>query len=57
MERYQPHLPAAKLLGPRKVELMSVINALFYIARTGCQWRSLPREFPHSSTAPRYFYA
>jgi transposase len=54
----QPHLPAAKLLGrPRKVELMSVINALFYIARTGCQWRLLPREFPHYSTVQRYFYA
>jgi transposase len=22
---------------------------LFYIARTGCQWRLLPREFPHYS--------
>jgi transposase len=53
----QPHLPAAKALGrPRKVALMSVVNALFYIARTGCQWRLLPREFPHYSTVQRYFY-
>ena len=52
-----PHLPAAKSLGrPRTVELMSVVNALFYIARTGCQWRLLPREFPHYSTVQRYFY-
>jgi hypothetical protein len=29
----EPHLPAAKLLGrPRKIELIAVINALFYIA-------------------------
>jgi transposase len=53
----EPHLPAAKSLGrPRKVALISVVNALFYIARTGCQWRLLPREFPHYSTVQRYFY-
>jgi transposase len=54
----EPHLPAAKLLGrPRKIALMAVVNALFYIARTGCQWRMLPRDFPHCSTVQRYFYA
>jgi transposase len=54
----EPHLPAARLLGrPRKTELMSIVNALFYIARTGCQWRMLPRDFPHYSTVQRYFYA
>ena len=53
----QPHPPAAKALGwPRKVALMSVVNALFYIARTGCQWRLLLREFPHYSTVQRYFW-
>jgi transposase len=54
----EPHLPAPKLLGrPRKIALMAVVNALFYIARTGCQWRMLPRDFPHCSTVQRYFYA
>ena len=54
----EPQLPAAKLLGrPRKTALMAVVNALFYIARTGCQWRMLPRDFPHYSTVQRYFYA
>jgi transposase len=53
-----PQLPAAKLLGrPRKTALSAVVNALFYIARTGCQWRMLPRDFPHYSTVQRYFYA
>ena len=36
---------------------MAVVNALFYIARTGCQWRMLPGDFPHYSTVQRYFYA
>jgi transposase len=53
-----PHLPAPKPLGrPRKIELMAIVNGLLYIARTGCQWRMLPREFPHYSTVQRYFYA
>ena len=38
-------MPAPKLLGrPRKTELIAVVNALFYIARTGCQWRMLPQR-------------
>src|SRR3984893_2579361 len=54
----EPHLPAPKPLGrPRKIELMADVNGLLYIARTGCQWRMLPREFPHYSTVQRYFYA
>jgi transposase len=32
-------------------------HALFYIARTGCQWRLLPGDFPRYSTVQRYFYA
>jgi len=31
---------------PRKYPLREVLNALLYQARTGCQWRLLPREFP-----------
>ena len=31
---------------PRKYPLREVFNALLYQARTGCQWRLLPREFP-----------
>jgi hypothetical protein len=26
------------------------MNAIFYIARTGCQWKALPRSFGASST-------
>ncbi len=42
---------------PRETELRSVINALLYMARTACQWRQLPREFPQYSTVQYYFYA
>ena len=39
--------------GPRKTTLLAVVNALFYVARTGCQWRLLPGDFPHYSTVQR----
>ncbi len=27
-----------------------IVNAILYLSRTGCQWRLLPKEFPHWST-------
>lgn len=42
---------------PRTTDLRDVMNAIFYILSTGCQWRMLPREFPPRSTVQRYFYA
>ncbi len=31
---------------PRRLDLRQIMNALLYQARTGCQWRMLPQEFP-----------
>ena len=53
----EPHMPAAKPLGrPREIELRAVLDAILYIARTGCQWRMLPKDFPPRSTVQYYFY-
>src|SRR5208337_4927308 len=30
----------------RERDLRAVLNAIFYLLRTGCQWRLLAREFP-----------
>jgi transposase len=30
------------------------VNALFYVAATGCQWRALPSNYPHWNTVHRY---
>src|ERR1019366_10348730 len=38
-------------------DLRSVVNAILYMASTGCQWRQLPKEFPPYSTVQSYFYA
>jgi len=42
---------------PREVDLREVVQAIFYILSTGCQWRALPKEFPPYSTVQGYFYA
>ena len=53
----EPHMPPAKRLGrPRETELRDVLDAILYIARTGCQWRMLPKEFPPFTTVQGYFY-
>src|SRR6267378_1175107 len=49
-------LPAARPGGrPRTTDLRSILNAIFYLLRTGCQWRMLPREFPLWGTVDHYF--
>lgn len=52
----RPFLPAAKPGGrPRATDLRAVVNAIFYILRSGCAWRMLPRDFPPYSTVYMYF--
>lgn len=43
--------PGAK----RRVSIREVVNAVFYVVHTGCQWRMLPKEFPPRSTVHYYF--
>jgi transposase len=53
----EPFMPPPSRLGrPRETELRSVVNAILYMACTGCQWRQLPKEFPPYSTVQGYFY-
>ena len=30
----------------RKYDLRMIWNGIFYLVKTGCQWRMLPKEFP-----------
>jgi transposase len=53
----EPYMPAVKRLGrPRETDLRAIVDAILYIARTGCQWRLLPRDFPPFTTVQGYFY-
>ena len=51
----EPRLPVYPGGRPRKTNLRDVVDAIFYILRTGCQWRYLPVDFPPKSTVWRYF--
>lgn len=52
-----PLLPAPSRLGrPRRWDLRPIVDAIFYVLATGCQWRALPKDFPPRSTVQGYFY-
>jgi len=55
MERLLP--PPSALGRPRETDMRALVNAILYIASTGCQWRQLPKDFPPYSTVQGYFYA
>lgn len=53
-----PFVPAARRGGrPRTADMREVLNAMLYVAASGCAWRLLPKCFPPVSTVRRYFYA
>jgi putative transposase len=54
--RLSPYLPEPKRCGrpwlhPRR----AILDAIFYVVRTGCQWRALPRDYPPWSTVHDWF--
>ena len=52
----EPLLPTGKPGGrPRVVETRAVLNGIFYMLRSGCAWRMLPRDYPPRSTVYGYF--
>jgi putative transposase len=52
----EPFLPGPKRHGrPRLHSPREILNAVFYVLKSGCQWRLLPREFPPWKTVFHYF--
>jgi putative transposase len=50
------HLPAPKADGrPRLHHLREILDAIFYVVRSGCAWRLLPHDFPPWKTVYHYF--
>jgi transposase len=54
-ELIEPLLPAAKRRGRPRTELLSILNAIFYILCEGCTWRGLLGDFPAWRTVYTYF--
>lgn len=52
----EPLIPAAKHGGhPRTVNIRLVLNTIFYLTKTGCQWDMLPKNLAKRSTTNGYF--
>jgi putative transposase len=50
------HLPTPKADGrPRLHSLREILDAIFYVVRSGCAWRLLPHDFPPWKTVYHYF--
>lgn len=53
-----PMIPPAKTGGrPRATNPREIINAVFYVLKTGCDWRMLPHDFPKWQIIYNYFQA
>jgi transposase len=52
----EPLLPRTRAFGrPRKYRKREILNALFYVVRSGCSWRMLPHDLPHWKSVYHYF--
>ena len=52
----RPHLPEPTRQGrPRLHGLRAILDAVFYVLKSGCQWRMLPRDFPPWKTVYDWF--
>jgi putative transposase len=52
----EPHIPTPKAPGrPRVHPLREILDAIFYMLRSGCAWRLLPHDFPPWKTVHHYF--
>jgi putative transposase len=40
---------------PREIPYQEILNAIFYVLKTGCGWRELPHDFPKWKTVYHYF--
>jgi putative transposase len=46
----EPRIPSSKVGRPRVNDLREVLNAIFDLNRSGCQWDMLPHDLPAKST-------
>ena len=55
MEALLPKYRRSRKGGRPRSPLRQVADGIFYVLRTGCQWKAAPREFGSPSTLHRYF--
>ena len=51
----EPLIPVHVWGRPRKLNMRSVVNGIFYVTKTGCQWEMLPKEYPNHNSVYYHF--
>src|SRR5258708_29692898 len=51
----EPLIPVYEWGRPGELDMRRVVNALFYIDKTGCQWQMLPKEYPNHNSVYYHF--
>jgi len=51
----EPLIPIHSTGRPRTNNMREVLNAIFYLVRSGCQWDMLPHDLPAKSTVYNHF--
>ena len=53
----EPLLSPPKPGGRRRaVDVREVVNAIFYVLKSGCAWKDMPHDFPPEGTVRDYFH-
>ena len=51
----EPLIPVYAWGRPRELNMRAVVNAIFYVDKTGCQWELLPKDYPNHNSVYYYF--
>lgn len=51
----EPLIPVHKVGRPRTNDMREIVNTIFYLNRSGCQWDMLPHDLPAKSTVFNHF--
>ena len=52
----EPHIPPADPGGrPREADMREVLNGIYYVLKSGCQWDMLPHDLPPKGTVFHYY--
>jgi putative transposase len=51
----EPLIPVYAWGRPRELNMRKVVNAIFYVDKTGCQWELLPKDYPNHNSVYYYF--
>jgi transposase len=55
LERLLPKYSKSAAGGRPRADRRKIMDGIFFVLRTGAQWKALPREYGSGSTVHRYF--